>query len=76
MKQGIRINTVSPGMCDTDMTVELRKSVDPQKAIPIGRLGEPEEVANAIAWLLSDKASYTAGANIRVAGGKQTGFGQ
>ena len=63
-------------MCVTDMTVELRKGVDPQKVIPAGRLGQPEEIAHAIAWLLSDQASYTAGANIRVAGGKQTGFGQ
>ncbi|HCU49998.1 MAG TPA: oxidoreductase, partial [Micromonosporaceae bacterium] len=37
---------------------------------PLGRPGEPEEVAAAIAWLLSDEASYVTGANIRIAGGR------
>ena len=77
MARGIRINTVSPGMCETDMTAELVKAVDTRTATPAGRVGQPREVAHAIAWLLDAvKASYTAGANIRVAGGKQTGFGQ
>ncbi|MED5572983.1 MAG: SDR family oxidoreductase, partial [Pseudomonadota bacterium] len=38
--------------------------------IPIGRVAEASEIAEAIVWLLSDKASYTAGANIRVGGGR------
>ena len=75
MARGIRLNTVSPGMCVTDMTSSLRTLVDPAKSCPAGRFGEPEEIAQAIVWLLSEKASFTAGANIRVAGGKQTGFG-
>jgi len=40
------------------------------KNVPIGRTAQPEEIAEAIVWLLSDKASYTAGANIRVGGGR------
>jgi NAD(P)-dependent dehydrogenase (short-subunit alcohol dehydrogenase family) len=41
--------------------------------IPMGRGGEPQEIAAVIAFLLSDAASYCSGANIRVAGGKQMG---
>ena len=39
-------------------------------AIPMGRVGEPAEIAAGIVWLLSDKASYTSGANIRIGGGR------
>ncbi len=66
---GIRVNAVSPGLTRTDMP-------DPQvlaragDVIPAGRVGEPDEIAEAIAWLLSPAASYVAGANIRVAGGR------
>ncbi len=70
---GIRVNTVSPGIIRTALH-EL--SGDPGRvdrvggASPLGRPGEPAEVAAAIAWLLSDEASYTTGANLRVAGGR------
>ena len=67
--EGIRVNTVSPGMTDTDMpSAEAKRSNVPN--IPMGRIGLPEEIAEAILWLVSDKASYVAGANIRVAGGR------
>jgi NAD(P)-dependent dehydrogenase (short-subunit alcohol dehydrogenase family) len=67
--EGIRVNAVSPGMTATDMVTEeaIRRSMS---AIPMGRVGEPEEIAEAIAWLMSDRASYVAGANIRVSGGR------
>lgn len=67
--EGIRVNAVSPGMTATDMVTDeaIRKAMP---NIPMGRVGEPEEIAEAIAWLMSDKAGYVSGANIRVAGGR------
>lgn len=67
--EGIRINSVAPGMTDTDMVSEAGTAANLPN-IPFGRLGKPEEIANAIVWLLSDEASYVAGAKIRVAGGR------
>lgn len=75
--KGIRINTVSPGLTETDMTQPLRN--DPEKQaglmaqIPLGRAGKPAEIAGAVSFLLSPDASYTCGANIRVAGGRGPG---
>lgn len=67
--EGIRVNAVSPGMTATDMVSEASIQANIPK-IPMGRAGRPEEIAEAIVWLMSDKASYVAGANIRVAGGR------
>ncbi|GGM68918.1 SDR family oxidoreductase [Dactylosporangium sucinum] len=70
--EGIRVNGVAPGFIDTDIHLA---SGDPDRAehvvgrIPMGRLGTPDEIAEAIAWLLSDAASYATGTTIRVAGG-------
>lgn len=67
--EGIRVNAVSPGMTETDMvSAEAIQANIPK--IPMGRAGRPEEIAEAIVWLMSDRASYVAGANIRVAGGR------
>jgi NAD(P)-dependent dehydrogenase (short-subunit alcohol dehydrogenase family) len=71
-EEGIRINTVSPGMTATDMVAETSKTFD-YGQIPLGRIGEPDEIANAVCWLCSDEASFVAGANIRVAGGRPPG---
>ncbi len=66
---GIRVNTVSPGVINTEIHEPGRlERVGP--LAPLGRAGEPEEVAAAIVWLLSDEASYVTGANLRVAGGR------
>lgn len=71
--EGIRVNGVRPGFIYTDMH---RDGGEPARierlkpAIPMQRGGQPEEVAEAIAWLLSDKASYTTGSFIDLAGGK------
>ncbi|GIH04100.1 oxidoreductase [Rhizocola hellebori] len=66
---GIRVNTVSPGVIRTDIHAPGRlERVGP--LAPMGRAGEPDEVAAAIVWLLSDEASYVTGANLRVAGGR------
>ena len=69
---GIRLNTVSPGMTSTDMVAEVKKTFDFSQ-IPLGRIGEPEEIAETVVWLCSDHASYVAGANVRVAGGRPPG---
>ncbi|MEV0718972.1 SDR family oxidoreductase [Asanoa sp. NPDC050611] len=70
----IRVNTVQPGVIYTDF--HGTQSGEPGRAdrvgpsAPLGRAGYPDEVAAAIAWLLSDEASYVTGATIRVAGGR------
>ena len=72
-EEGIRVNAVRAGFIYTDMHASGGEPtrVDRVKAlVPMKRGGNPEEVANAILWLLSDEASYTTGAFIDVTGGK------
>jgi NAD(P)-dependent dehydrogenase (short-subunit alcohol dehydrogenase family) len=67
--EGVRINAVSPGIIDTEIQPKGRvEKAGP--SLPIGRVGQPEEVARAIVWLLSDDASYVAGSNLDVAAGR------
>lgn len=68
-KDGIRVNTVSPGLTSPGMP-PAEKVAEIAPRIPMGRAGRPEEIAEAICWLLSDKASYTSAANLRVGGGR------
>jgi len=72
-KDNIRVNLVAPGAIQTDMNIELKENTaDLQKVlkqIPIGRIGNPEEVANVVEFLVSDKASYVTGASFFVDGG-------
>ncbi len=68
----IRINSVSPGVIRTPLTMTAgQKEVTDRLAtrIPQGRLGEPEEIARAVAFLLSDLSAYTTGADLIVDGG-------
>ncbi|MEV4202357.1 SDR family NAD(P)-dependent oxidoreductase [Micromonospora globbae] len=70
--RGIRVNGVAPGIIRTDIHAVSGRPDRPDTAagrIPLGRAGEPDEVAGAIAWLLGPDASYTTGAVLRVAGG-------
>ena len=70
--QGIRVNAVAPGTVRTRIHADAGDPGRAERAasrIPLGRPGEPDEIAPAIAWLLSSQASYVTGASIRVAGG-------
>ena len=67
-REGIRVNAVAPGMIVTDMTAGVADEVGP--TIPLGRCGEPDEIAAAVAWLMSDEASYATGTVLTVSGGR------
>lgn len=67
---GIRVNGVAPGLVVTDFHPDANRPARLTPTIPMGRPGEPEEIAAAVAWLLSSDASYTTGAVLRVAGGR------
>ncbi|MEZ5567952.1 MAG: glucose 1-dehydrogenase [Halioglobus sp.] len=72
--QGIRVNALSPGVTETDMMLQQMEDNEGLRELllqsePIGRLARPAEIAEHVAWLLSDRASYTLGANIVVDGG-------
>ncbi|MFF9127447.1 SDR family NAD(P)-dependent oxidoreductase [Streptomyces sp. NPDC014889] len=70
---GIRVNAVAPGLIDTQMHAAMG---DPERVrrvagtVPLGRAGRAEEIAAAVAWLMSPDASYTTGAVLRVSGGR------
>jgi 2-deoxy-D-gluconate 3-dehydrogenase len=68
---GVRVNAVAPGWVTTDLTASIEdwKRRDVDARIPLGRWAEPSEIAAAVAWLLSDDASYVTGAIVPVDGG-------
>lgn len=69
--RGITVNAVAPGFVDTDMTQVLSDSVKEAATaqIPLGRFGKPEDIANMVAYLASEKAAYITGQIISVDGG-------
>jgi 3-oxoacyl-[acyl-carrier protein] reductase len=73
--RGITVNTVAPGFIDTDMTKSLPEE---QKEallaqIPMRRLGEPDEIAKVVSFLVSEQASYVTGETLHVNGGMYMG---
>jgi 3-oxoacyl-[acyl-carrier protein] reductase len=69
--RGITVNAVAPGYIETDMTEKLGEDVKSKlfEAIPLQRLGRPEDIANVVSFLASDKASYITGQVLNVDGG-------
>ena len=71
--EGIRVNAVACGLIETDIHAEAGDAGRLQRyatRMPMQRAGRPEEVAEAIVWLLSDAASYITGTVLPVAGGR------
>ncbi|WP_338449876.1 3-oxoacyl-ACP reductase FabG [Niallia oryzisoli] len=80
-RYGINVNCVAPGFIETDMTratiermgkdfEEVKKGAS--KMIPLGRVGQPEDVANVVAFLVSEQANYISGEVINISGGSLT----
>lgn len=72
-REGIRVNTVRPGVIDTPLTARLQSNPERRRelenSIPLGRIGQPEEIGEVALWLLSEKASFVSGAHINAGGG-------
>jgi 3-oxoacyl-[acyl-carrier protein] reductase len=70
-KKNVTVNAVAPGFIRTDMTKDLDEK-ELKGVIPMNRFGEPEEVAEVVGFLASEKASYITGTVINVNGGLYT----
>ncbi|MBA2078589.1 acetoacetyl-CoA reductase [Rhodanobacter sp. PCA2] len=70
-RKGVTVNTVSPGYCDTPMVAAVPAEIRAQivAGIPVGRLGQPADIARAVAFLAADDAGYLTGVNLPVNGG-------
>ena len=72
-RHGVTVNTVSPGHLETPMVHELPPQVLHERIlpqIPVGRLGQPGEVAAMVSWLVSEDAGFVTGANLAINGGQ------
>ena len=69
--RGVTVNAVAPGYIDTDMTAALPEKVKEAvlAQVPLGRMGQPKDIAEAVAFLASDRAAYITGQTIQVDGG-------
>jgi acetoacetyl-CoA reductase len=70
-KKGVTVNSISPGYCKTEMVMKVPEDIRAQivAQIPVGRLGEPFEIARTVGFLTADDAGFITGANIPVNGG-------
>jgi NAD(P)-dependent dehydrogenase (short-subunit alcohol dehydrogenase family) len=71
--EGIRVVGVAPGIVETTIHADAGEPGRVERVgplVPLGRAGQPDEVADAIGWLMSDQASYVTGTTLRVAGGR------
>ncbi len=73
--KGVTVNTVSPGYVGTDMVRSIRPDVLEKivAGIPVKRLGEPEEIASIISWIVSDEGGYATGSDFSLNGGLHMG---
>ncbi|SFP78311.1 NAD(P)-dependent dehydrogenase, short-chain alcohol dehydrogenase family [Amycolatopsis arida] len=72
-REGVRVNAVAPGTVETGLHAAAGMPDRPRRlapSIPLGRAGRPEEIAEAVLWLLSDAASYAVGSVLTVGGGR------
>ena len=72
--KGVRVNSVCPGIIETPMVTRMLSETGLSKQVmidqePIGRLGEPKEIGDAVAWLLSNESSFVTGIAMPVDGG-------
>jgi 3-oxoacyl-[acyl-carrier protein] reductase len=69
--RGITVNVVAPGLIDTDMTRSLPESQREALIgqVPLGRLGQAQDIAHAVAFLVSEQAAYITGETLNVNGG-------
>lgn len=73
---GITVNTVSPGYVGTDLVMAVPEDIRAKivAQIPVGRLGRPEEIAHAVAFLTSEESSWITGSNLAINGGHYMGW--
>ncbi|CAH1655865.1 MULTISPECIES: acetoacetyl-CoA reductase [Hyphomicrobiales] len=71
-RKGVTVNTVSPGYLATEMVMAVREDVRQKiiDAIPVGRLGQPDEIAAMVAFITSDAAAFMTGSNVAMNGGQ------
>jgi 3-oxoacyl-[acyl-carrier protein] reductase len=74
-RRGITVNAVAPGFVETDMTEAVRNAAEKEiiKRVPVRRLGQPDDIANAVLFLAGDESSYITGQILRVDGGLTLG---
>jgi 3-oxoacyl-[acyl-carrier protein] reductase len=65
--RGITVNNVQPGPTETDMTVDHLERV--RSLVPLGRVGQPQEIAGLVAYLASQESAYMTGASLTIDGG-------
>ncbi|WP_372743215.1 SDR family oxidoreductase, partial [Neptunomonas sp.] len=71
-RKGVTVNSISPGYIDTPMVRKVPENVLSSivAGIPVGRLGQPEEIARAVVFLTADEAGFITGSNVSVNGGQ------